>query len=259
MKLIALIFLSLFTFSTLHSQSFNTEITTEKQSVLLGKINKEKLNTSPYSEWFTKNFNEYQPDKSTINQFKDELSEYTITAFLGTWCGDSKREVPKLYKVLAKANFPLDRLTTVAVSRERDSYKQSPGGEHEGMNIHRVPTIIFYKDGVEVNRMVESPVQSVEEDITSILRQNYTPNYQSVQVVNEALTTMGTERFQKKSKKIAKQLKPITKNMYDLNTFSNVLFYSNKKEEAIAIAKLNLLLFPDEANAKKSLENKLSK
>ena len=47
--------------------------------------------------------------------------------------------------------------------------------------------------------------------------------------------------------------------MYELNTFSNVLFYSNKKEEAIAIAKLNLLLFPDEANAKKSLENKLSK
>lgn len=53
------------------------------------------------------------------------------------------------------------------------------------------------------------------------------------------------------------QLKPITKNMYDLNTYSYMLATAGKKEESIAVARLNVLLFPDDENAQKSLDARM--
>ena len=46
------------------------------------------------------------------------------------------------------------------------------------------------------------------------------------------------------------------KNLYELNTYANVLFYQEKREEAFAILKLNTILFPKEADVYISLANK---
>lgn len=240
------------------AQPFNKEINSEgKAPSLLGKISNEGLSSNSYSEWFTNNFDEYTPKQTTIETLKKELDTYTITAFMGTWCGDSKREVPRFYKVLEAANFPLDRLTMVAVSRDRESYKQSPGGEEEGLNIHRVPTFIVYKNGEEVNRIVESPVFSLEEDLVQILQNNYTSNYHGVTLVDDLLNEMDDRAFKKKHKRLIPKLKTEVKNLYELNTYSYVLFHSERKEEAIVVARLNTLLFPEEANTYSSLANKL--
>jgi len=259
MKISILCISILLSISFASAQSFNTQTTTsEEQPVLLGKINKEGLSGDAFESWFTTNYNSYVPEKESVHLLKNKLSEYTITAFMGTWCGDSKKEVPTFYKTLEAADFPLDRLTMVAVARDREAYKQSPGGEEEGLNIHRVPTFILYKDGKEVNRIVEHPIISIEKDMLNILKGNYTSNYQSVHTVHAALNEMGVEKFQKKRKKLAKQLKPITTTMYELNTYSNVLLTAGKTEEAIVVARLNLILFPDEIRAQESLKNKIS-
>jgi tetratricopeptide (TPR) repeat protein len=160
--------------------------------------------------------------------------------------------------VLDEAQFPLERLTVIAVSRDRDHYKQSPGGEEEGFNIHRVPTFIFYKDGKEINRIVEHPVNTFEDDILQIVQNNdYVPNYNSVTLVNDALNERGVEKFQKNSKKLIPILKKEAKGLGELNTYSSVLFYSDRKEEGIAVAKLNILLFPEEGYVYENLANKL--
>ena len=255
-KLITLIAVMLWLQS--NAQSFNAEINSEtKNATLLGKINKEALSDAPYSEWFTKNYDEYSPNSNVVDTLKTELSDYTITAFMGTWCGDSKRQVPRFYKILDAAEFPLERLTMVAVSRERDTYKQSPGGEEEGLNIHRVPTFIIYKDGQEVNRIVESPVTTMEEDLLQILQNNYTPNYHGVTLVNDLLTSSDGRALQKKQKKLIPKLKGIVKGSKELNTYSSVLFYAEKKEEAVIAARINTLLFPKEARTYVNLANKL--
>ena len=126
------------------------------------------------------------------------------------------------------------------------------------MNIHRVPTFIIYKNGKEINRIVEEPVSTLEGDLKQILDGNYTSSYYGVTIVDETIKEMGVEKFRKKSKKIARQLENKLKNMYELNTYSSVLFLDNREEEAIAVAKLNLLLFPDEARAYESLGVKLA-
>ncbi len=247
----------LFTIFT-YSQSFNTEdFSEESNPKLLGKINKDKLTTKSYSEWFVKNHEEYQSNSETINQLKENISDYTITLFMGTWCGDSKKEVPRFYKILEEANFPIDQLTTVAVDRVRENYKQSPGGEQEGMNIHRVPTFIIYKDGKEINRIVEHPVKSLEDDILNIINNNYKSNYQIVEKTDSLLKEMGIEKFDKKRNKVIKKIKPLAVNFFELNTYSSVLFYSNKTKEGIAIARINISLYPNEDRGYVNLANKL--
>ena len=244
--------------SAVMAQPINVERSKEgKKPSLLGKINKEGLSTAPYSEWFNKNYESYKTKKEAIDSLQKHLSKYTITAFMGTWCGDSKREVPKFYKVLEEAEFPLERLTMVAVSRNRATYKQSPGGEHEAQTIHRVPTFIIYKNGKEQNRIVESPVSSIEEDLVAIIQKEYTSNYYGVTLVSELLHDLDDRKFQKKQKRLIPELKKHLKNMYELNTYSSVLFYGNLYDEAIAVARLNTLLFPNEAKTFGNLANKL--
>lgn len=244
--------------SGLFAQPFNQEINKDGSSPkLLGKINQDALSGGRYASWFLKNRSEYEPDAAVINEIREDLSEYTIELFMGTWCGDSKREVPRFYKLLEASGFPLERLTAVAVDREKATYKQSPGGEDEGKNIHRVPTFIFYKNGVEVNRITERPVQSLEEDIRQIINGNYTPNYSGVSMVDELLKQTEPEKFEKKARKILPDLQATVKNRYELNTYGKVLFYSNRKEEGLAVYKLNTMLFPDEVGTYLSLANSL--
>ncbi|WP_299443379.1 thioredoxin family protein [uncultured Aquimarina sp.] len=259
MKKTLLLFIFLSIGATTFAQSFNQEITNTKGTPnLTGKINFQKLNTTPYQTWFSKNYDAYTPNKEVTANIKTNLQTYTIKAFLGTWCGDSKREVPKFYKVLNASNFPLNRLTTIAVEADREHYKQSVGGEHEGLNIHKVPTFIFYKDGKEVNRIVESPKKTIEEDISDILSGKYTPNYPTVTKINTIITTHETDYLSENSESLVKELRTISKNLYELNTYANVLFFAGKEKEALAVLKFNTLLFPKEADTYISLANKLA-
>lgn len=246
--------------ASISAQPFNQEAYTSSENpMLLGKINKTGLSSNSYGTWFQKNFDDYAPDAQKIETLKQVLPEYTVTAFMGTWCGDSKKETPRFYKVLEAAEFPMERLTLVAVDRAREAYKRSPGGEEEGMNIHRVPTFIFYKGGKEINRIVEHPVNSFEDDILQLLTSTYTPNYHAVTLVHEAITSMSIKKFKKKSKKLVSTIKPFAKNIYELNTYSSVLFYAGKREKGVEVARLNTILFPEEAGAYVSLANKLFK
>ncbi len=176
MKTSAFLFFTLFCI-TLHGQ--NQEITLENgKSFLLGKITLKAFEQEPYREWYQKSYQDYGVDETLVHLFKEKLAQYHIQLFLGTWCGDSKREVPRFIKILKEADFPLENLEIIALDRRKGWYKKSPGGEERGKNIKKVPTMLFLKDGIEVNRIVESPVESLEEDMALILNgDTYTPNY----------------------------------------------------------------------------------
>ena len=94
---------------------------------------------------------------------------------MGTWCGDSRREVPKLYKVLEQVNFNMDNLEMVALDRS----KRTPDNLQKGYNIIRIPTFVFYKNGKEIGRFVEYSRETLERDILKILTtKTYKHSYQ---------------------------------------------------------------------------------
>ncbi|NDV16818.1 thiol reductase thioredoxin [Muricauda sp. TY007] len=161
------------------AQEFNREITTENGlKFLVGQINLDGLQSQPYNNWFQNRYESYHPDETMVALFKEKLAEYDIKLFLGTWCGDSKRESPRFIKILEATDFPMEQLEIIALDYRKGHYKTSPTGEEKGLNIIKVPTIIFFKDGKEVNRIVESPQETLEEDIAQIVfKKDYVPNY----------------------------------------------------------------------------------
>jgi len=166
----------------LYGQEINqTKTDANGREILLGKIDKIGLTSGTFDGWFTPQYKAYTVNPDPLNKIAPVLNKYTIVAFMGTWCGDSKREVPRFYKLLEAVDFPMQQFTLIAVDNSRDNYKRSPNGEEKGLNIHKVPTFILYKNGEEVNRIIESPIASLEEDILNIVTSNtYLPNYAGV-------------------------------------------------------------------------------
>ncbi len=144
------------------------------QSMIVGKFTKEDLMQPPFSSWFEKGYNDYQPTAEDLAIIKKNISDYEVVGFIGTWCPDSRRELPKLFKILDEAGYDLSKLTMVGVTRG----KSTPENLEEGYNMHRVPTFIFLKDGKEVNRFVEYGVETIEKDIAKIVSgQEYKNSY----------------------------------------------------------------------------------
>ena len=165
-------FLLLLTISLASCGSVHQEITAAKNKSgdLVGFANKESFNQAPYNTWFQQKYDAYKTDEATISSLKEELKGIKIKGFMGTWCGDSKRETPRFYKILEQANFDFKNLDLVTVNRS----KKTPDNLQEGLDIKKVPTFIFYKDGKEIGRFVERVRESLEKDMLKIVsEQNY--------------------------------------------------------------------------------------
>ncbi len=224
------------------------------KELLLGEIKKIDLTKNSFSSWFNKNYDDYLFNKSIIKTLKDSLNDYEIKAFLGTWCGDSKREVPRFYKVLEAAKFPEKQLQVIAVNRTEDAYKQSPNHEEKGLNIHRVPTFIFYKNGKEVNRIVESPVETLERDIYNIIiNKKYNPNYVAANYMNYLLNSKSMDSLKLDETALVSRLAEFVKGSRELNTYGYSLLRSNELEKALYIFDLNTKIFPYKYNVYDSL------
>jgi thiol-disulfide isomerase/thioredoxin len=133
---------------------------------ILGYFDPDRLTHYPYSTWYNKGFDEYQPKSESLNNLLDILkNDITIKVVMGTWCPDSRREVPRFMKVMSIWQFPVSKITFIGVDNE----KRSPVGEYVSLGIVRVPTFIVYKNNIEAGRIIENPATSLEQDIVNIL------------------------------------------------------------------------------------------
>jgi thiol-disulfide isomerase/thioredoxin len=147
-----------------------TEVNFSDQSTwLLGYFDPSRLTSEPYASWYVKGYDDYQLNTEAINKLleinKDGL---TIKIVLGTWCPDSRREVPRFMRVLNIWQFPVTGVTFIGV----DNAKLSPVGEYNKLDIQRVPTFIIYKNNIEAGRIIENPRTSLEQDMVNILTRN---------------------------------------------------------------------------------------
>ncbi|MBT8256748.1 MAG: thioredoxin family protein [Bacteroidia bacterium] len=134
--------------------------------MLLGKINRKGLETELFREWFDENYKAHVLDTVTVDSLIELQNDLTIKVFMGTWCEDSQREVPALFKILDAMQFEEKNLEMIAVSHDKDT----PQGYENDLKIEYVPTIILSKPGIETNRIVEYPQQTLEKDLLQILK-----------------------------------------------------------------------------------------
>jgi len=89
-----------------------------------------------------------------------------VTIFLGIWCSDSRREVPRFWRGVDEAGGAVPfKVTYVAVDRQ----KKEPAGPVTENGVRFLPTFIVRRDGREVGRIVETAPNGIEHDLLALL------------------------------------------------------------------------------------------
>lgn len=138
-----------------------------KKNMYVGSGDKTIFKDSSCTVWYNAEYDMYEVDNETLKGIKPEaLKDLKITMVLGTWCGDTKREIPRFMKILETLKFDEKNLEMIFVDRE----KKNPFGDISALGAKNIPTIIFYKGGKELGRIIEAPVESLEKDFLALMR-----------------------------------------------------------------------------------------
>ena len=136
----------------------------EGNEILVGKVSLAQLSTYT-SDWYSNEYDLYKTNQSLLTKIKPLLNNKKVTLIMGTWCEDSQREVPGMIKILTEAGYPTSSMYIIAV----DEDKTTPGKLEKAFELFNVPTLIFSENGTEINRIVEFPINGLEQDILAIL------------------------------------------------------------------------------------------
>ncbi len=115
----------------------------------------------------------YKPDTTVLEMVKDSIRDGDrVEVYMGTWCKDSQREVPKFLRILddLRAQYAVTLPATfVAVDRA----KQQPAALVAGKHVEKVATFIYYRGDTELGRIVETTQSPLFEDdlLTIVARQ----------------------------------------------------------------------------------------
>jgi len=162
------IFLFLMILSALvFAQDKNKLVTDDKSGkpMLLGLCDRTSFADSNFSWWFNSEYDNYTLDSTETLKLSKVINDIKITIVMGTWCSDSRREVPRFLRILDKAKYNFQNFTLICVDRN----KTAPDGLVEKLDIKLVPTFICTKEEKEIGRIVETPKETLEKDLLQIV------------------------------------------------------------------------------------------
>ncbi len=148
--------------------TFNKTITdtVSGKPMLTGYCNRQAFADTNFSWWFDPTYQIYTVDTTALKDAPALLNNVDITIIMGTWCSDSKMEVPHFYKILDYLKYPTDKVKLIMVDRDINA----PGTNVKDLEVDRVPTIIFSRNNKEIGRIIEFPRESFEIDMMRILK-----------------------------------------------------------------------------------------
>ncbi len=110
--------------------------------------------------------NRYQPDSTSIQYLSSVTDSISIITVMGTWCKDSRKHIPSLFKTLELANNPLLKANYVAV----DYFNKDPSDSYTSYELKANPTILVFQNSREIGRITEEPAKSIEKDLAKIIQ-----------------------------------------------------------------------------------------
>ena len=135
------------------------EATADRYRYPLGDISQAEL--LERHEVFKRNYDAYE-----VTVGIDGLpADLKVKILFGTWCHDSEREVPRMLKLLAASGVKEDNISLISL----DIRKEEPEGRAKALDVRFTPTFIFFSDDVELGRIIERPVQSLQADIAAMV------------------------------------------------------------------------------------------
>ena len=108
----------------------------------------------------------YTPDSSSVEFLNNFEHPVEIKVLFGTWCHDSKREIPAFIKTMEEVGNPNLDVEFIGVSRK----KTDPEGRAKNYDLQYTPTFIIFSDEKEIGRIVEESTERIEQDLVQILK-----------------------------------------------------------------------------------------
>lgn len=134
------------------------------EPMALGWIQRNDFMTSAYPQ-FLDVYDSVHIGEPFIEMIRQVHGDVEIVVVLGTWCSDSKQQVPRFLKIADLAGIPAAQIRFYGVDRT----KKSRDSVTDRYRIEFVPTFIFLKQENEIGRIIEAPRTSLEEDMLAIL------------------------------------------------------------------------------------------
>lgn len=139
------------------------------EDMYVGVFGAEHLSDEPFGKYYNPEYN-YQPNIEFIEKIKNLLDEKKdiifVSIVLGTWCSDSRQQVPRFMKIYDMISSNLTTITLIGVDRSKETLVV----DISELKIEKVPTIIIYRNNFEIGRIVETPTISLEEDFFNIIK-----------------------------------------------------------------------------------------
>ncbi|MFP5247981.1 MAG: peptidylprolyl isomerase, partial [Thermoanaerobaculia bacterium] len=135
--------------------------------LVVGELTRERLLATVPD--YAQRRQDYTPDITVLEMMKSYVrAGDRVEVYMGTWCDDSQREVPKFLRITdeLKSQFGVDLpVKFIAVDRS----KQQPAELLKDKHLAKVATFIYYRDGQELGRIEERPVAIFEDDLLTIV------------------------------------------------------------------------------------------
>lgn len=110
--------------------------------------------------------NRYSPDSAAVAFLSNFDESIDIKIFFGTWCHDSKREIPAFIKTMELVENPKLNIEYIGVSRKKTELE----GITDIYDLQYTPTFLIFSAEKEIGRIVEESTESIEQDLVRILK-----------------------------------------------------------------------------------------
>jgi hypothetical protein len=161
--------LLLLALSLSYAQEKSKIVTDEKtgKNMYMGFGDKSVFKDTAFSTWYDAEHDVYTPDTKVLEAITPEMmKDVKLTIVLGTWCKDTKREVPRLMKIFETIKYDDKNINFIFVNRD----KKNPFGDIEALNVKHIPNIIFYRGEKELGRIIEAPEDTLEKDLLKFIK-----------------------------------------------------------------------------------------
>ena len=136
------------------------------KEILLGYVNEDGLKNYSVFTSADMYYNRYNVNSELTGIIKENSNEITIKVIFGSWCGDSKVNVPAFQKIVDSSGYDKTKIKYIAVNRK----KKGGSVDVSDLKVEFVPTFIFYRDGKEIGRIIENPTSdTIEQDWVNIV------------------------------------------------------------------------------------------
>ena len=249
--ILTILIISLF-ISTLSLNAQKTYTNKKGVTHLLGTIEISDLTKEPYSDWYKEGFDNYKGE--LMSEAIESLKDVKVKVFIGTWCGDTKKLLPQFTKLWVNSSLSESQLEVIALHNEDKEYKRSPSRIEADYNIHRVPTFVFEKEGKEIGRLVERPLNDLTTDINQIGQGIPSQSrYRAVALLHDYYMSQPEDSLFTNLNSVFRSIYRNVSSSGELNTYGYVLMTAERFKEAELAFYTNTRLFPYNPNLYDSL------